>query len=307
MIQKSGAQAARGRIGFIGLGLLGLPMALRLASCGFHVVGWNREADRCDALVAAGGTRAGTPSVVAEQCEIICLCVLDQSAVDAVVFGPGGMVHAADTRPRVVLDFSTLAPGQARDIAQRARKFGIEWIDAPVSGGPAAAGAGDLTVMAGGSADTLERVQPILQAVASRSTHIGDTGSGQAMKAINQALVGGTFVLLAEALALTRRLGLDPHLVPASLAGGMADSQALQRAWPRMASEDFTPPTGRASQLLKDLLHVESMRADAQLTLPVIEAATTQYQRFVRSGHGDDETVSISRLYSAPPDKADSP
>jgi len=127
------------------------------------------------------------------------------------------------------------------------------------------------------------------------------------MKAINQALVGGTFVLLAEALALTRRLGLDPHLVPASLAGGMADSQALQRAWPRMASEDFTPPTGRASQLLKDLLHVESMRADAQLTLPVIEAATTQYQRFVRSGHGDDETVSISRLYSAPPDKADSP
>ncbi|WP_295852880.1 NAD(P)-dependent oxidoreductase [uncultured Xylophilus sp.] len=294
-------EAHGNRVGFIGLGLLGLPMARRLATRGFAVVGWNREADRCDALAAAGGSRAQSPADVAEQCDIICLCVLDHVAVDAVVFGPEGVAHAHSRRPRLVLDFSTLAPEQSRDIAKRALAHGIEWIDAPVSGGPAAAETGGLTIMAGGSADALESVQPILAALATRSTRVGDVGSGQVMKAINQALVGGTFVLLAEALALTRELGLDAALVPTSLAGGMADSQALQRAWPRMASEDFVPPTGRAAQLLKDLGHVESLRRSIPLNLPVVEAATAQYSRFVQSGHGDDETVSIVRLYATRP------
>lgn len=294
-------KAHANRVGFIGLGLLGLPMARRLASHGFAVIGWNREADRYDALAAVGGRRALSPADVAEQCDIICLCVLDHVAVDAVVFGPEGVAHAHNRRPRLVLDFSTLAPEQSRNFAKRARAHDIEWIDAPVSGGPAAAETGGLTIMAGGSVDALERARSILAVLATRSTRVGDVGSGQAMKAINQALVGGTFVLLAEALALTRELGLDPSLVPTSLAGGMADSQALQRAWPRMASEDFVPPTGRAAQLLKDLGHVESLRRSIQLNLPVVEAATAQYSRFVQSGHGDDETVSIVRLYATRP------
>lgn len=294
-------KAHANRVGFIGLGLLGLPMARRLASHGFAVIGWNREADRYDALAAVGGRRAQSPADVAEQCDIICLCVLDHVAVDAVVFGPEGVAHAHSRRPRLVLDFSTLAPEQSRNFAKRARAHDIEWIDAPVSGGPAAAETGGLTIMAGGSVDALERAQSILAVLATRSTRVGDVGSGQAMKAVNQALVGGTFVLLAEALALTRQLGMDPALVPACLAGGMADSQALQRAWPRMASEDFVPPTGRAAQLLKDLGHVESLRRGIQLNLPVVEAATAQYSRFVQSGHGDDETVSIARLYATRP------
>lgn len=285
------------RIGFIGLGLLGLPVALRLVSQGFAVVCWNREQDRCDALVAAGALRAESPSDLAERCDTICLCLLDQTAVNAVVFGPDGIAQTSSLRSRVVLDFSTLTPEQTRGNAQRAQKYNIEWVDAPVSGGPSAAQTGTLTVMAGGAKCALGKVQPILQAVAARVTHVGNVGSGQAMKAINQVLVGGTFVLLAEALALVRQLGLDPDMVPACLAGGMADSQALQQAWPRMASEDFVPPTGRASQLLKDLGNVEAMRLGLSLKLPAIETATSQYRRFVQSGHGNDETVSIARFY----------
>jgi 3-hydroxyisobutyrate dehydrogenase-like beta-hydroxyacid dehydrogenase len=290
--------ARANRVGFIGLGLLGLPMALRLVACGYSVVGWNREPDRCDALVAAGGSRAESPAEVAEQSDIICLCVLDHAAVDAVVFGPQGIAQAGNSRPRVVVDFSTLAPEQSKEMAKRARAFDIEWLDAPVSGGPAAARTGSLTVMVGGSVQALQQARPILEAVAKQSTHVGDSGSGQAMKAINQALVGGTFVLIAEALALTRQLGLDANAVPLCLAGGMADSQALQQVWPRMASEDFDPPTGRAAQLLNDLGYIEAMRLHASPGYPVIEAATAQYRKFVQSGHGDDETVSISRLYA---------
>jgi len=290
------------RVGFIGLGLLGLPMAMRLVHCGFDVVAWNREPDRSAQLQATGGWPAASPAQVAEHCDIICLCVLDHAAVEAVVFGPAGIAKACSRRKRFVVDFSTLTPAQAVDIAQRAQAFNIEWLDAPVSGGPCAAQTGELTVMVGGQADALQMVKPVIDAVAKLTTHVGDVGSGQAMKAVNQALVGGSFVLLAEALALTRELGLDPDMVPACLAGGMADSKALQRVWPKMASESFSPPTGRAAQLLKDLENIEAMRLDASLGLPVLKTATAQYRQFVRRGHGNDETISIARMYTLGPD-----
>ncbi len=290
------------RVGFIGLGLLGLPMAMRLVHCGFNVAAWNREPDRTAQLQAAGGSSKANPSQVAEHCDIICLCVLDHAAVEAVVFGPEGIAKACSGRKRVVVDFSTLTPGQAVDIAHRAQAFNIEWLDAPVSGGPSAAQTGELTVMVGGTASALRVVKSIIDAVAKQTTHVGDVGSGQAMKAVNQALVGGSFVLLAEALALTHELGLDPDMVPVCLAGGMADSIALQRVWPKMAAEAFSPPTGRAAQLLKDLENIEAIRLDSSPELPVLETATAQYRQFVRSGHGNDETVSIARMYTQGPD-----
>ena len=119
------------------------------------------------------------------------------------------------------------------------------------------------------------------------------------MKAVNQALVGSTFVMLAEVLALVRKLGLPAAAVPACLEGGMADSVGLQRVWQRMVAEEFTPPTGRAAQMLKDLRSVDQMRQAAKLGLPLIETAIAQYQRYVDSGAGNDETVAISRLYTS--------
>ncbi len=285
-------------IGFIGLGLLGQAIALRLRSQGHDLIVWNREPERHAALAAAGARVAGSPHEVAQACDVLCLCVLDASAVREVMFGEQGVVQAT-RRPHTVVDFSTTDPQDTREIAATSLAAGIaHWVDAPVSGGPAAAESGQLIAMVGGRAEAVREVESILSAVAVKSMRVGEVGSGQAMKVINQSLVGGTFVMLAEALALVRKLGLPAAAVPACLEGGMADSVGLQRVWPRMVAEDFMPPTGRAAQLLKDLKGVERARVAAKLNLPLMEIATAQYQRYCDSGSGDEETVSISRLYS---------
>lgn len=283
-------------IGFVGLGLLGLALALRLRARGFELVGWNREPHRHDALAHAGGSIAASPREVAERADILCLCVLDGNAVRDVVFGPDGL-SAAPANGKPILDFSTVDPEETVAIARRAADVGFTWIDAPVSGGPAAAAVGDLTVMVGGEDAAIDRVKHVLDAVASSVTRLGPVGTGQAMKVVNQALVGSTFVLVAEALALARELGLPVEAVPGCLAGGMADSAALQRAWPRMVAEDFDPPTGRAAQMLKDLDGVDRARRAADLALPMLELARARYRAYVDSGAGEKETVSIARLY----------
>ena len=151
--------------------------------------------------------------------------------------------------------------------------------------------------MVGGTHGAVERVDALLKLLARNVSHLGGHGAGQAMKVVNQALVGGIFVLLAETLALVRGLGLPAGRVPACLEGGLADSTALQRAWPRMASEDFAEPTGRAGQMLKDLKGVELAAGAAGLDLPLLATAIARYQAYVDSGAGDEETLSITRLY----------
>ena len=284
-------------IGFIGLGLLGQAMALRLLQQGFPLVVWNREPERCAPVAAAGAVVAVSPAEVAARSRTICLCVIDGDAVQEVIFGRDGLAQAPQV-PRRLLDFSTVPPGQTRALALRARERGIRWIDAPVSGGPPAAATGSLTIMAGGAAEDIAAAEPVLAALASRCTHVGVVGSGQEMKVINQALVGGTVVLLAEVLTLARQLGLPLDQVPACLEGGLADSVGLQKVWPRMAAEEFEPPAGRAAQLLKDLRAVDAARAAGGLELPLIQAAIGQYRAYVEErGAGDAETFSISRLY----------
>lgn len=284
-------------VGFIGLGLLGQPMALRLVQQGFPLVVWNREPERSAALAAAGATVAASPQDVARQCDVVCLCVIDGAAVRDVVFGPQGLVRAP-AAPRTVVDFSTVDPGETRTIAARAAEGGLRWIDAPVSGGPAAALAGQLTLMCGGAREDLAPVEPVLAALASRRTHVGAVGSGQDMKVVNQALVGATAVMLAEVVTLARRLGLPVDLVPSCLEGGLADSAGLQRIWPRMAAEQYDPPTGRAAQLLKDLKNVDALRAAVGVELPLLQAALAQYRAYVEERRaGEAETFSIPRLY----------
>lgn len=284
-------------VGFIGLGLLGQAMAMRLMDCGFELVVWNREPGRSVPLAKRGAVVAASPRDVAAQCDVVCLCVLDAAAVDAVVFGPQG-VAAAPARRRVVLDFSTVDPAAARALAGRAAEHGLGWIDAPVSGGPPLALQGRLAVMAGGASADIEAVQALVQALAANFTHVGAVGTGQEMKLVNQALVGASFVMLAEVLALARARGLPPALVPACLRGGLADSTALQVVWPRMVEAAFDPPTGLAGQLLKDLMSVDRARAEiVDLPLPLLETSIARYRQFVQEFGESCETVSISRLY----------
>ncbi|MDR3101001.1 MAG: NAD(P)-dependent oxidoreductase [Paraburkholderia sp.] len=296
-------------IGFIGLGLMGQSIALRLAESGYRLCVWNRESDRYGLLKAAGAAIADSPREVARECDVVCLCVLDAAAVEAVVFGEHGLLSATNRLPgtnrlpatnrlRLIVDFSTVQPDDTRSFARRAAGASCAWIDAPVSGGPDAAKRGELTLMLGGPLDAVRRATPLLSHLGSRISHVGDTGKGQEMKVLNQALVGTTFVMLAEALALARRLGLPLEAVPRCLEGGFADSAGLQRVWPRMAAEGFEPPTGRAGQMLKDLKNVDAVRSSTGVALPLLEAALEQYRRYVESAGPEVETVSISRLYS---------
>jgi 3-hydroxyisobutyrate dehydrogenase-like beta-hydroxyacid dehydrogenase len=286
-------------VGFIGLGLLGQAMALRLVQQGTPLVVWNREPERCAALTDAGAVLASSPQDVARQCRVVCLCVIDGKAVQDVVFGSQGLVQA-QREPRTVIDFSTVDPSETRAIAVRAAEAALRWIDAPVSGGPAAALTGSLTLMAGGAAADIASAEQLLRTLASRFTHVGAVGSGQEMKVINQALVGATAVMLAEVLTLARKLGLPLELVPSCLEGGLADSVGLQRIWPRMAGEQYEPPTGRASQMFKDLRNVDALRAAGGLELPLLQTAVAQYRAFVEQrGAGDAETFSIPRLYQS--------
>lgn len=286
-------------VGFVGLGLLGQAMALRLASRGVPLVVWNRETERSEALAAAGARVASSPREVAMACESVCLCVLDGEAVESVVFGSQGLASDPGRRTRTVIDFSTVPPDRTRAIAARASAAGMAWIDAPVSGGPSLALEGRLAVMVGGDPHAVGGAAGLLAVLAAQVETVGGVGAGQEMKQLNQALVGATFVLLAEALALARARGLPVDRVPACLAGGLADSAALQRVWPRMAGRDFDPPSGYAGQMLKDLEAVEAVCRELDLALPLVEVAVKQYRGFVERFGKACETVSISRLYAA--------
>lgn len=174
------------KIGFVGLGDIGEPMAMRILEAGFPLRVYNRTAAKTQPLTARGAQSAASAAELARECDIVFLCVSDTAAVEQVVFGPGGIAEGG--RPgQLVVDLSTIHPVQTQEMAQRlAAGHGIAWVDAPVSGGPAGARAGTLAVMAGGGAEDVERVRPVLMSFAGRVTHMGPVGCGMATKACNQ-------------------------------------------------------------------------------------------------------------------------
>jgi 3-hydroxyisobutyrate dehydrogenase len=292
MIQKDSA-----RLGFIGIGLMGEAMTRRLLDCGWHVTVWNREAERLDKVVPFGAVPAASAAAVAEASDIVLMCVLHTEAVEHCVFGPQGIVHVRKP-PKLLIDFSTIYPAATRDFAGRMRQsLGTGWIDAPISGGPDAARDGNMAVMAGGAVADIEAVQPIMKDLAGNFTRMGDVGAGQTTKMINQAIVGSGFVIMAEALALAERSGIDAAALPDCLAGGFADSALLKRIYPQMQARAFDPPKGYARQLLKDLHNLSGFARGLGLELPMVETAHHQYQAHVDRGNGERDTASIIDLY----------
>jgi 3-hydroxyisobutyrate dehydrogenase len=287
------------KIGFIGIGLMGEPMVLRLLESRYPVTVWNREPDRLEPVVAAGAVAARSPAEVAAASDIVMLCVLDTKAVESVVFGPDG-VASARVEGKVLIDFSTIDPDGSRQFAERLRsERGMGWIDAPVSGGPPAARLGQLVVMAGGASEDIERVRPVMDRLAARCTHMGNCGAGQITKVINQAICGTGYVQMAEALSLALAAGIDASKLPECLSGGHADSTMLRLHFPRMVARDFEHPASYARQMLKDLRSVADYAARFGKTLPLVDTAVQRYQTYVDAGNGLAETASISLLYDS--------
>ena len=229
-------------IGFIGLGLMGKPMALNLRKKGFDVLVHNRSRPAVEALVAAGARAAGSPAEVAHAARVIITMLPDGPDVEKVLEGNSG-VFGAMQKGSVIVDSSTIAPAIARRLADRAAELGAAMLDAPVSGGEIGAIDGTLTFMVGGSGAALESVRDILGAMGKpeRIVHVGESGAGQICKVCNQIVLGGTMSVVAEAIALSRKAGVDPMKVRAALMGGFAQSRVLEVHGERMITGNWKP------------------------------------------------------------------
>ena len=273
------------KLGYLGLGMMGFPMAQRLVAAGHDVTVWNRSFGKAAALVEAGAKLASSPREVATNASIIFMCLTDATAVDDVVFGPDGLA-TADGAGKLVVDFSSIHPDAARSIAARLKLAnGMGWIDAPVSGGTMGAEQGTLAVMAGGDAADIERVRPYVLAMARRLTHMGQTGAGQTSKLCNQVIVGCAMAVLAEATRLAVNAGIDASRLPEALAGGFADSIPLQLFVPRMVQGIHSPPLGHIATMLKDLDTVIDVARDTSSPVPM-SALAAQLFRLAKSARG---------------------
>lgn len=272
-------------VAVLGLGNMGLPMARHLAAAGAAVTVFNRTADKARALVAEGMGFAARPADAAAAADILLINVADTAAVEAVVSGDNGLLGAL-TPGKIVLDMGTTAVMATRALAAQVAATGAEWVDAPVSGGQVGAEAANLSIMVGGSADAVQRLQPLFAVLGDRLTHIGDVGAGQVAKAANQVIVGLTIGAVAEALVLAQRAGADPALVRDALIGGFADSRILDLHGGRMVDRAFDPG-GRAAVQLKDMRQAEDLAAALGLDLPATRLSRNLYEQLVADGLGD--------------------
>ena len=284
------------RLGYVGVGLMGLPMVKRLLALGYSVKAFDIVAEKIEAARAAGATVAPSPADASAGADFILLNLPTTEAVETAVFREQGIATAARP-PQLVIDFSTIKVEKCKAFAAKLReRSGAGWIDAPVSGGPPASGGGTLTVMAGGDPADIERARPLFADVAGRFTHMGPTGSGMVAKMLNQLIVGCGHAVMAEAVALAEAAGLDASRLPECLAGGYADSAVLQRLYPRMVKRDFAPQ-GYARQLLKDLEMLSEFAGGLKAPTPMAGEALSLYRMLVHLGHAELDSAAVLKLY----------
>jgi 2-hydroxy-3-oxopropionate reductase len=252
------------RIGVLGTGLMGTPMARNLMRAGFDVAVWNRTPAKADGLVAEGAVRAADPAACARGADILLCMLADGAVVAETLFARGAA--AALAPGALVLDMSSIGVSEARAHAQRLGEAGIDHVDAPVSGGTVGAESGSLAIMAGCSEAAFERLRPVF-APLGRAVRVGQSGAGQIAKLANQMIVGVTIGAVAEALVFAERAGADPGAVREALRGGFADSRILELHGARMIARDFAA-RGKASTQIKDLENAIAAGSGAGAPMP---------------------------------------
>jgi 2-hydroxy-3-oxopropionate reductase len=279
------------RLGFIGLGLMGGPMAGHLLKAGFPLSVHNRSRPAVDRLASEGAQPADSPRAVAEESEMVFLSLPDTPDVESVVLGPRGIVEAA--RPgMIVVDHSTIRPTAARALAKELEGRGIDFLDAPVSGGDVGARQATLTIMVGGRAEALERARPALEAMGKTITHVGDSGAGQVAKACNQIMAAAQMVALGELLILARKAGVDPRRVIDAIRGGAAQCWTIDVKTPRLFQGERGPGF-KASMMHKDLaIILETARAFGA-PLPTTAVNQQLYLSMLQRGMGDLDNSAV--------------
>ncbi len=284
-------------IAFAGIGLMGLRMCRRLIAAGFPLTVWNRSPDKCAPLVEAGARQVGSPAELCAAADIVLLCLADTAVVREVVFSAGGIIEGARAG-QVLVDHSSLEPAATRAMAAELEsRSGMRWVDAPVSGGTAGAEAGSLAIMAGGRADDVERVRPVLMHLGQRLTHMGEIGAGQVTKACNQMIVACNALVIAEVVALAERSGVDASLIAPALAGGFADSRPLQILAPQMASSEFEPIKWHVRTLLKDLDTAVQLSREEGSATPMTGLAAQLMRLHGSQGHLEQDPATLVEMY----------
>ncbi|HEY0449945.1 2-hydroxy-3-oxopropionate reductase [Actinophytocola sp.] len=273
------------RIAFIGLGIMGLPMAANLVRAGHEVSGYNRTAAKAAKLADAGGTAAGSIAGAVRGAEVVITMLPDSPDVEAVVLGDDGVLAAAG-KGALLIDMSTVAPATARTVAERAAEAGLRALDAPVSGGEQGAVDGTLSIMAGGDAADFSAARPILEAMGSTIVHVGPAGAGQTVKAANQLITAGNLGLLAEAVVFLDAHGVDLGPAIEVIGGGLAGSKILDRKAPAMLNHEFTP-SFRIDLHHKDLGIVADAARAAGVVTPMAATVTQLMAAAKAQGHGD--------------------
>ncbi len=283
-------------VGFIGLGLMGKPMATNLLKRGFKLVVHSRSPAPVDALVEAGAERASSAADVARRVTRIVTMVPDGPDVEQVLEGPDG-VFSTIQRNTILIDCSSIAPRTARRLAVRARELGASMLDAPVSGGEIGAINASLSIMVGGDATTFAQAKPILDAMGNpeRVVHIGESGSGQICKVCNQMVIGGALAAVSEAFALARKAGVEPARVREALLGGFASSRVLEVHGERMLQGNYKPGF-RAQLYAKDMRIAGQTLADHETPAPVSSAVQQLVTSMVAAGQGDEDYSALATV-----------
>ena len=273
-----------GPVGYVGLGIMGAGMANNLLKAGNEVVVWNRTAARAEPVVANGASAAPSPRAVAEQCDVVFICVSDTPDVEAVLFGPDGLAEGL-RKGALVVDCSTVSPSATRAWAARLAESGVSFVDAPVSGGSEGAVNGTLSIMVGGDASDVERARPYLEAMGKTITHLGEVGTGQICKLVNQILVVVNMLAVSEALVFAKAGGLDLEKTLAAVTGGAAGSWMLANRGPQVIARDWRP--GFRLDLQQKDLRLVLETADS-LGVPALATSTVfhLYRTLEREGLG---------------------
>jgi len=273
------------KIGFIGLGLMGRPMARNLHAAGAQMIIHNRSQGVVEELAGERMTPARTPAEAAEVADTIIMMLSDTPAVEHVLHGPDGVISAI--RPGVlIIDMGTTKVMATRVFAKEVEAAGGQYIDAPVSGGTIGAEGGTLTIMAGGADDAMARAQPIFDVLGQSTTHVGPIGTGQVAKAANQVIVGLNIGAVAEALVLAKQAGADPAKVREALKGGFADSRILEVHGQRMVAGTFAPG-GKCTTQRKDLAQALELAAELGFEMPATALNMALYDKLIDAGHGE--------------------
>ncbi len=282
------------RVGFIGLGIMGRPMALNLLQGGHSVTVWARRQESMTPLLDAGAQGATSPAAVAAQSDIVFSMVADAPDVREVMLGDQGVAQSAHAG-LIAVDMSTIPPAAAKSIGTELAAKGVSFLDAPVSGGEVGAIAGTLSIMVGGDQQAFEQVQPLFACMGKNVVYVGGPGAGQVAKAANQILTGIGVLAVAEAMAFAKKNGVEPARVREALMGGFAGSKILENHGQRMIDRNFKP--GFKSWMHeKDMNIVMQTAHELGLYLPASAATAQMYKAMVGTGMGDEDSIAVLKL-----------